>query len=865
MPHTLLLCPDPLVLDGIVQVLDELGVDDLRTFFSWDDCYAALQEGGPTGSWLILGCQGLIPGGFERLMLTHEALSQASGWLSASLLVEPESAGEQESIQQMLGLSHVIDDPLDTEALQLSVARILFEEFGVETEHYQPAEDEDDAAPPPEMVRETIDPVTEGSLSELSMTRLLYHLYRRNDAGLLQLESNGRYVLVSVLGGRVGRQKNAGGADMAQFQAAFGWSDGSYLFAPRSIASHSFMAFGNELNPVYMGLRKLSLNELAGRLGEYQGRYPALTSLISEHGARFEREAFFEPFCDACDGRRTLDEVIAAVGLPPGDVMPWLYFAIETDLITFLDEPVAADQPIQLRYHVKDADPSWSPKLQLPMTADQREVYLELEYKLEYLETNDPYGVFELEPGCGPEVIKTQFAELIKENHPDVYGGNVHEEIKRLAEEVFLQLKKGYEKLLKAEGGSGRGVSGARSPRPRRSTSQLKVKRTSSSSQPAVGREGPPPKPSLSRPSRAARSSEPSKPASDTPSGSRPASSVSASTLGGPRPSRFRRTARPPRSATPISTSVPAVSRPSTPARKEPEAPAAPPPVLTPSPTSAPPSGASRAARPAEKPGSPGLASSARAASTPEKATGASSRTSSPSVALPRSQKRPAVANRPPRSQPPSRASGPTPRSSGSSRRASSPRGKRPPPPRRGGPSASRPSGARRTPMTLPGGKSRDELRRQFKPDDHFKNGMKYLRAGRHSHAAEAFRMASEMESDNGRYKAHYAWARYLVNGTDRQVMPMLLESSKLEGGERDSFLFLGQISKAKGDEEKALHFFKKVNEIDPSCVEAVREIRLFNMRNQNKPKASSGGGGGDASGEGSIWSKFKEALTKKR
>lgn len=76
----------------------------------------------------------------------------------------------------------------------------------------------------------------------------------------------------------------------------------------------------------------------------------------------------------------------------------------------------------------------------------------QLRRRLNELSDKTPYGVFDLWEGCGRELVRRRFYELVKENHPDRYGGNVAEEIRTAAQEIFILVKSSYDKLLMLEG-----------------------------------------------------------------------------------------------------------------------------------------------------------------------------------------------------------------------------------------------------------------------------------------------------------------------------------------------------------------------------------------------------------------------------
>jgi curved DNA-binding protein CbpA len=75
----------------------------------------------------------------------------------------------------------------------------------------------------------------------------------------------------------------------------------------------------------------------------------------------------------------------------------------------------------------------------------------ELERRFETIQKQSSYEVFGVWEGCGSDVVKERYYALVKENHPDRYGGNVSDKVKRLSQEIFLQIQKSFRQLLKVE------------------------------------------------------------------------------------------------------------------------------------------------------------------------------------------------------------------------------------------------------------------------------------------------------------------------------------------------------------------------------------------------------------------------------
>lgn len=89
----------------------------------------------------------------------------------------------------------------------------------------------------------------------------------------------------------------------------------------------------------------------------------------------------------------------------------------------------------------------WRIKVQTP-----DEVARHLRRLHQELKAQSPYQIFDLWEGCGRELVQQTFYKLVKAHHPDSYGGNLSDEIKRLAQENFLMVKDAYAKLRMAEG-----------------------------------------------------------------------------------------------------------------------------------------------------------------------------------------------------------------------------------------------------------------------------------------------------------------------------------------------------------------------------------------------------------------------------
>jgi tetratricopeptide (TPR) repeat protein len=135
---------------------------------------------------------------------------------------------------------------------------------------------------------------------------------------------------------------------------------------------------------------------------------------------------------------------------------------------------------------------------------------------------------------------------------------------------------------------------------------------------------------------------------------------------------------------------------------------------------------------------------------------------------------------------------------------------------------------------------ARDESERAVFAEREFTRGEGLLRARRVSEALQAFRNAVEAYPEECDYHVYLGWAHYLASpdapGRVDQAIQMVMKGRKLAPDRRTPYLFLGRLSQAAGRIDNAEKMFARAIQLDPNCVEAMRELRLVRMR-QDKAK----------------------------
>jgi len=71
-----------------------------------------------------------------------------------------------------------------------------------------------------------------------------------------------------------------------------------------------------------------------------------------------------------------------------------------------------------------------------------------------------------------------------------------------------------------------------------------------------------------------------------------------------------------------------------------------------------------------------------------------------------------------------------------------------------------------------------------------------------------------------------------------RTARDQLNQAISLNSKVDKAYLFLGYIYKAMNYREMAEHEFEKAIQCNPDCTEALRELRLINMRRKSKKKS---------------------------
>jgi CheY-like chemotaxis protein/DnaJ-domain-containing protein 1 len=130
---------------------------------------------------------------------------------------------------------------------------------------------------------------------------------------------------------------------------------------------------------------------------------------------------------------------------------------------------------------------------------------------------------------------------------------------------------------------------------------------------------------------------------------------------------------------------------------------------------------------------------------------------------------------------------------------------------------------------------TREKGERALEAESEFLKGEAALNSRDYETALVHFGRALQLYPDEGNHHAYYGWALYLCHPDDPAMVGEALEHAKrglkLASHREKPYLFLGRLYKATGRVEMAERMFTRAVQLQPECVEGLRELRLIDMR----------------------------------
>lgn len=129
-----------------------------------------------------------------------------------------------------------------------------------------------------------------------------------------------------------------------------------------------------------------------------------------------------------------------------------------------------------------------------------------------------------------------------------------------------------------------------------------------------------------------------------------------------------------------------------------------------------------------------------------------------------------------------------------------------------------------------------------------YQRGRTLIKVRRYKDAAEYLKKAVELSAKEPEYLTQYAWALYKSDPTQydmqQQALKLLVSSREINPRLEETYLYLGHVYRALNKNRQSEKSFELAVQINPRCTEALRELRLINLRKEQ-------------SGEGGLLKKF--------
>ncbi|MBA2664454.1 MAG: DUF4388 domain-containing protein, partial [Bradymonadaceae bacterium] len=297
--------------------------------------------------------------------------------------------------------------------------------------------------------------LTEGDIERVPLSRLLYALSVHRSTGILELKLGDVARRYPFSEGSFMETGGSSFADSASLKSAFAWTTGRFRFEERqAISGNAVSTFALIVSGIDT---HLTPRRVMDALMPLMKSYPVATQLWARQRRHVDWPAL-SAVMGHCTGSATLESVLGKMGPEVTMGFKAALLARDADLIFF--RPDATSRTVVISYGPQvNLDPDSAnddeqrKKTKAYRAAGSERADLERELRLFYksIQGYTAHQTFGVWKGCGRDVVKERFYIMVKEHHPDVYGGNVSDEVKRLAQRIFIAVKDAYTELMKIE------------------------------------------------------------------------------------------------------------------------------------------------------------------------------------------------------------------------------------------------------------------------------------------------------------------------------------------------------------------------------------------------------------------------------
>ncbi len=292
-----------------------------------------------------------------------------------------------------------------------------------------------------------------GSLLDFPVARLLYTVWQRKETGVLKLQYSSHELTFGFLHGDLLQTTDY--SARSELLGAFAWSHGKYEFESKDVAGATTPVMEIIAEGCRDHIRQRAITEA---MTPIMRRYPVKTNLWEERVDQLGTYDVLIELMNSLDGSTNWETALSALGPRVTDGFRAAYFANQLDLTQTLQQPGIIGVAVQYSREVRRArqavDQAEIEKTKAFKAASgsgrseiERDLGVQLG-KMRHMSVHEIFGVWE---GCGRKVVQDRFYILVKENHPDVYGGNTTGDVRSLAQDIFILIKDAYQVLLGVE------------------------------------------------------------------------------------------------------------------------------------------------------------------------------------------------------------------------------------------------------------------------------------------------------------------------------------------------------------------------------------------------------------------------------
>lgn len=140
------------------------------------------------------------------------------------------------------------------------------------------------------------------------------------------------------------------------------------------------------------------------------------------------------------------------------------------------------------------------------------------------------------------------------------------------------------------------------------------------------------------------------------------------------------------------------------------------------------------------------------------------------------------------------------------------------------------------------GPKKSIDINQVIEAETSYQEGRALLKVRRFSAAAKALQRSIELSPQESEYLTFFAWALYKSApekpDVQNRALEVLLASREINPSFDLTHLYLGYVYQSLAKERQAEKSFEMAVQANPNCTEALRELRLMNLRREQTPQS---------------------------